>query len=319
MGRIGLSGLVGICLMLGGSSCRAGEAEPARVLTTFLPVYCLTTAVAGDAARVENLLPEHVGPHDYLLTPRDLRRAAAADLIVINGLGIEANLVRRMQSALGDRLPPIVVMAAGLGDELIHEVTPVAGTGGQDESGLQSQEHRHDPTHRHGDADPHIWLDPRLAAHAVTNILRGLQRMDPEQAPRYAANAQQYIGRLERLDAELEEGLKDLREVPFVTYHDAFPYFVRRYGLNLIGVVEQVPDVNPSPRYLQSLNEAIRERGAKVIFTEPQFSSRMVRQIARDLGVSLEVLDPLETGALKPEAYEEGMRRILKTLREHLK
>jgi ABC-type Zn uptake system ZnuABC Zn-binding protein ZnuA len=87
----------------------------------------------------------------------------------------------------------------------------------------------------------------------------------------------------------------------------------------LIGVVEQVPDVNPSPRYLQSLNEAIRERGAKVIFTEPQFSSRMVRQIARDLGVSLEVLDPLETGALKPEAYEEGMRRILKTLREHLK
>jgi zinc transport system substrate-binding protein len=109
-----------------------------------------------------------------------------------------------------------------------------------------------------------------------------------------------------------------VRSKPFITYHDAFPYFVRRYGLQLAGVVEETPDVEPSPRYLARLSQTVREKGVNVIFTEPQFSSKLVQQITRDLHISTGQLDPLETAALTSTSYEEGMRNNARTLQEAL-
>jgi len=103
--------------------------------------------------------------------------------------------------------------------------------------------------------------------------------------------------------------LAPVKDIPFVTYHNAFRYFVRRYGLNLVGVVEQRPEVSPSGHELKALHTTIRAKKAKALFTEPSGSSRLARQIAKDAGIRLEVLDPLETGELKPDAYVQGMRR----------
>ena len=135
----------------------------------------------------------------------------------------------------------------------------------------------------------------------------------------YATNAEAYQQRLRALDAELKSTLGQLKRREIVTFHDAFPYFCRRYGLNLVGVIEEVPGSSPSPRYLAELSRAIRENKVNALFVEPQFEMRLARQLAADLGIGVAMLDTLETGRLEPAAYEEGMRANLRELQRTLK
>jgi zinc transport system substrate-binding protein len=293
----------------------AVEAKPLKVVTSFFPVYCFTTQVVGDLAQVDNLLPLGVGPHEFQFAPHDLRKLAEADLVVINGLQIESWLEAALKQAAAGRPRTVVTVSDGLADRLIHD--------GEDSPGAAGAEEKAPATaagHLHrGGPNPHIWLDPQLAAHAVTNILTALQKADPEHATAYQTNARRYLDRLQKLDDDYRAALTPLKSVAFITYHQAFPYLTRRYGLNLVGVIELVPDVEPSPKYLARLSRLMREQKVKAIFTEPQYSNKLAVQLARDHQIQLGVLDTLETGPLQPSGYEESMRRNLDQLVKFLK
>lgn len=297
--------LAALIATLCASAVLGAEARP-RVVTSFLPLYSWTANVAGDNAHVENLLSARSQPHDYAFKPSDVARLTAADAIVINGQGIEAWLPTflRMAPTSSNRFTSAT---AGLDGELIR--------GGH--------HHCHGDDHHHGQesepANEHTWLDPVLAAHAISNILTTLQRLDPRHAGIYASNAQSYVHRLHQLDADIRQRLAGLTNRAIVTYHDAFPYFARRYGLEIAGVVEQVPEVNPTPKYLSRLGQMMRARGIRLICVPPGGGSRLARRIAADLKVELVELDTLESGALSPSAYEERMRQNAAVLQTHLK
>ena len=269
-----------------------------RVLTSFLPVYCFTANVAGDLAEVDNLLPPGIDPHDFQFSVREMKKLGAADVMVVNGLQLEPWLDRIIRSS--EKPKVIVEAAAGLKAELI-----MSGAGQKDDEKSLVP-------------NPHIWLDPKLAEHAVTNILAALQQADPGNAAGYARNANQYIERLEKLDAELQAGLAPAKGEAIVTFHNAFPYFARRYGLKIAGVIEEVPDVQPSPKYLSALGRTIKSDKVKAVFTDRQYASRLAEQFGRDYHVPAAQLDTLETGEFKPEAYEDGMRNNLHTLEKFL-
>ncbi|MEW6305792.1 MAG: zinc ABC transporter substrate-binding protein [Verrucomicrobiota bacterium] len=293
--------LLGALLLAAPGARAAGKIQ---VLTSFLPVYCFTANVAGDLAHVENLLPAGAGPHDYQFSPRDMSKLKAADLLIINGLGMEEWLGRAMESTGGKNSRMVVEISAGLKSELIRG------------------KHVHEKGGKHDhaqDYNPHIWLDPVLATHAVTNILKALQKADPANAAGYAANAARYVEQLRQLDADIRAGTTPLKKKPFVALHNAFPYLVKRYDLNLIGVIEEVPEVNPSPRYLKELMGRMRDKKVGVIFVDSTASNKLAVQIASDLKIKTAVLDTLESGPLTPRAYEDGMRKNLSTLRENLK
>jgi zinc/manganese transport system substrate-binding protein len=146
--------------------------------------------------------------------------------------------------------------------------------------------------------------------------MRALQKADPANAGRYASNAVAYVERLHKLDREIAEALARYKGAPIVTYHDAFPYFAQRYGLEVVGVIEPVPDVDPTPRELSDLRKRMRERNVRVVFVEKDSSSRLAERMRDDLRVKLAPLDPLESGDLSAEAYENGMRRNLETLKK---
>ena len=268
-----------------------------RVLSTFLPAYCIAANVAGEHAAVENLLPGSVSLHDYQLSPPDLQKIATADVIVVNGLGLETFLEKAFKST-GTKAK-LVTLTHGFDPDLIAE----------DAVGHRHSEPGHDHTH-----DPHTWLDPILAARSVTNVLQALQQADPKNAAAFATNAAAYTRRLNQLHEDFKDQFASIQSTPFITYHNAFRYFVRRYGLNLVGVVEQVPEVAPSVRERSDLLKTIRAKNVKVLFTEPGASPRLAQQIAKDSKLRLEQLDPLETGQLSPDAYEKGMRRNAETL-----
>ncbi|MDX1950749.1 MAG: metal ABC transporter substrate-binding protein [Verrucomicrobiota bacterium] len=288
----------------------AAEQKKLKIVTTILPAYCFAANVGGDLVEVVNLLPPNVGPHDYQLSPRDLRSLKNADLIVLNGLGLDDWVKKPIRSE--GKLSRLVELSTGLDQELLRETTHL-------DLGHEA-EHDHEHAHQHHTGgNPHIWLDPQLAMHSVTNILQALETLAPQHREIFRRNASDYIEKLRTLDSDLTTQLAPVASIPFITYHDAFPYFIRRYNLKLAGILEAVPDVSPSPRYLADLLRVVREKNVKVIYTEPQFSTKLARQIARDLKISIAQLDPLESGKLDPASYERGMRKnaevLLKTLR----
>lgn len=264
------------------ASAYAGDARKLKVLTSFLPVYCFTVNVAGDLADVENLLPPGASPHDFQLSRSDVRKFNSADLLIANGLGAEPWLDKLVRQAASPK--QVVLISQGL----------QKGT------------------------NPHIWLDPVLATHAVTNILRALQAADAPNAEGYAANARAFVEWLYSLDRDFQDALAPVKGSSIITYHDAFPHLVRRYGLRIAAVVEETSEVPPGPRHLAKLRQIIENQGVKAMFTDAEHPQRLAEQLAADFGVRIAALYTIENGELSRTAYEEAMRKNLSVLKNTL-
>lgn len=313
LSQLSLAVLLGIGNLL--SSLEAAETTAKRrILTTFAPIHSWALNVAGEDATVELLLPGDVGPHDFQLRPQDLRKIRQADLLIANGLGMEGWLEKAIQGNAKESARKIVRTADGLKSELIYHLPTLSLDPATARKGGHDHGHDHDHEAAGEAPNPHVWLDPVYAQHAVSNIITALSQADPAHASGYNERGLAYIGRLQQLDREIKTRLTGITNRTIVTYHDAFPYYCRRYGIDLAGVVEEVPSVEPSPKYLANLSAVIRARGVRVIFTEPQFNPRLVRQISRDLKIRFAELDVLETGKASATFYEEGMRRNLQAL-----
>jgi ABC-type Zn uptake system ZnuABC Zn-binding protein ZnuA len=256
---------------------------PLEVLTTFPPIDSLTRNVAGNAAHVEMLLPPSVGPHDFALAPSDLRKIAAADVIVSNGLGIESWLQKALDSNAKKGALDLVA-SKGLPPE-----------------------------------DPHVWLDPVFAIKMVENIRDGLKAKDPANAEIYAKNAAAYIEKLKQLDAEIRAGTESLPNKRLLPFHESFNCFAKRYGFEVVASIEEFPGKEPTPKYLAKVRKLIASKNVKVLFTEPQYSPQIVKSLSADLGVPIAVIDPMEVGEPGPDLYEKVMRANLKAITEALK
>jgi zinc/manganese transport system substrate-binding protein len=297
----------GLLAIIAASAASPGPTPRNRpvVLTSFLPIHSLAVAIAGDHAQVQNWLPQGVDPHDFQFSPRDLRRLRAASILVVGGLGLEGWSETKLRQLSGNPGLQIVEAAAGLPKEAL--ILEPCG-----------HDHDHEDTpHSHADIpNPHFWLDPLLMAHAATNIARAFQQLDPGNAEAYQRNAAATTESLHTLHRDYSQRLSQA-STAFITYHAAFPYLARRYGLRLAGVVEAGPTDQPSARQLSELGRLVRSEKVKVLFMDGE-PPRLARQIASDLNLQLNSLETLETGEFGPKAYENGMRRNLETLSKAL-
>jgi len=273
-------------------------AAPLRVLASFLPMYLFTVNVVGDApgVTVDLMLPPSLGcPHDYALTPGDMKKVASADLFIANGLGMEEFLGAPVRKAN----PRLRVVETGASVPPLREEGGGAG-------------------HEHGGVNPHSWVSPKSAILQVRAIERALSGASPANAARFRANADAYARRLAALSADFETAARGFRRRDIVTFHDVFGYLARDYGLTVVGEVETVPGQEPSAGDIRRLTRVIREKGVPALFAEPQYPPRVAEMVALEAGVPLRVLDPVATGSTAPTAYEEAMRRNLETLKEAL-
>jgi len=173
-----------------------------------------------------------------------------------------------------------------------------------------------------GGTDPHVWLDPVLAKGEVDAIRAALERGDPAGKSAYEAKASAYAAKLADLDGRFETGLRDCARREVVVSHAAFGYLTRRYRLEQIAVTGLAPQAEPSPAALAAIVRTARERKVTAIFLEPLVSPKLAETLAREVGVRLLTLDPIE-GVTRKEAaegigYLELMARNLQSLREGL-
>jgi zinc transport system substrate-binding protein len=286
-----------VVLALGGVHGGEGaEGGRLKVVATIAPLYCFAANVAGGHADVAMLLPPGRGPHDFSLSPSDMQLLLEADVVVMNGLGLESWLDPAI-AAVGRKDLVRVDTGASLEIPEVPAAGDVLGVGHEHGGGDACRSHAH--------GNPHIWLDPVLAAGQVEAIARALEAADPANAGAYRANAGAYLARLRVLDEEIRAALSALPDKRIITYHDAFPYFAARYGITVAGVFQGFPGKDPTPKQIARLRDLIQKEGVRGVFAEPQFSPRLITSMAADLGIPAGVLDPMGTGRASPDFYEE--------------
>ena len=282
-----------------------------QVVTTFLPITQFTKAVAGDRAEVNQLLPTNVGPHDYQAKPEDAQKLANADVLVQNGLEMEAFLEDLVKNAGNANLK---VIDSSQGVQTITTAS-IEGEAHDHDHGANEQAESKQG-HDHGEYNPHIWLDPKRAIQQVENIRDGLIAADPDGNEIYTANAAAYIQKLQELDAETTSMLQPYAGKTFVAFHDFAPYFAQSYNLKANFLVD-VPEENPSPDDVRRVMDTVKETNLKTLLTEPQGGEDTFASLAKDLNVQVSTFDPMETGgseAIQPDYYLSTMRQNIKTL-----
>jgi ABC-type Zn uptake system ZnuABC Zn-binding protein ZnuA len=250
------------CSGSGGAGDGDGRGDGLRVVATTTQVADLAANVGGDRVRVTSLLKPGIDAHDYEPSPADIDAIARADLVVQNGVGLEEWLGDTIESS--GFAGPVVDASQGV---RLRQVD--------------------------GEADPHIWQDPGNARRMAANIERGLAAAEPADASAFAANLAAYTKELEALDAEVERQIDSLANKKVVTNHDAFGYYLDRYGLELVGSVIPSFDTSAelSGRDIRDLVAKIRATGVKAIFSETSLPPRAAETIGREAGVKVVVGD----------------------------
>ena len=279
--------------------CPAALAEDVQIVASFYPVYIFAQNILTDVPGVSlscMTAPSTGCLHDYQLLTGDMRLLARADALLINGAGMESFL-----PALLPQLPDLQVVDASKGIEL-----------------LCADEHHHDHDHHHEEEETeynaHIWLDPKNAIQMVKNMEAQLSALLPEHGEKMAENAENYILRLENLDARLSDSLTNAKQRDIVTFHDSFPYFAKAYDLHVVAVVSMEPEEPLSPRMLTEVIDQVTAAGNPPLFADPQYRNAALEAISRETGAPVYRLDPVVTGNGNPTAYEDAMEQNLNIL-----
>jgi ABC-type Zn uptake system ZnuABC Zn-binding protein ZnuA len=225
---------------------------PLRIVATTSTLASIARGAAGAAADVRSLVPVGVSPEDFQPSPDAIAALRNADVLVENGAGLEGWLEATIRNAGNPHLR-VVTCTAGL---------PVR------------------------DGNPHLWMDPVYARAYVAKIRDALVAADAVQAPGYRAAASAYDAQLAALTARTA---RKIATIPagrrtMIVFHNAFDYYARRFGLQIVGAIEPTPGAEPNPAHIAELVGLARNRHVGAVFAEHEYSDKLARSLAQSAG-----------------------------------
>jgi len=272
---------------IGAAPTASGAATRLTVVTTTTQIRSIAQAVAGDLADVRSILTPGADPHEFEPRPSDLAAISTAALVLKNGAGLDDWMDKIILNAGGQH--PLVDVSKGVPLRKGDEQEP--------------------------NADPHIWFSVPNAITMTTNIRDALIQVDPSHAAAYKANTSAYVTKLNDLDKYI---MDEIATVPpdqrkMVINHDAFGYYIDRYGLTFVGSIipSMSTDAEPSAQDVANLIQKIKAENVKAIFLESSINPKLAQQIGQEANVK--VVDTLYGDSLgepgTPGATYEGMMR----------
>ncbi len=266
-----------------------------KVATTVAPITSIVSNIAGDAADVIGIVPEGINSHTYEPKPSVAKQLGEADLIFINGLKLEQPTKDLAQANLKKdaEIVELGTRTIAPGEEIYDFSFPKEG----------------------GKPNPHLWTNPPMAACYASNAAQAMSTMDPTNAVTYATNADLYIAKLQALDTAFRAASDSVPpgNRKLLTYHDAYAYFARTYGWEVIGAIQISSFDEPTPREVAGLINQVKETKIPAIFGSEVFPSSVLEQIGKDAGVKyVDVLrdDDLPGGPGDPEHSFLGLMRF---------
>ena len=293
------------CVVIVFAVAFAAAAEQRALCSTF-PVYQVTRNVAAGRSgmNVALMLPSSMGcPHDYVLTPDDMRRLSSADILVINGAGLEEFIGAPIRRANPELV--LIDSSQGLPDLLEYPAKP------------HRHGHRHGHRHDHSRINPHFFVSPRMSARQAQVIAAALAEHDPPGAELYFSNARDYTARMNELAEKLQAFGEALENNRFIVAGGIFDYLLRDIGVEVVGSIDSHGH-EPSASELLQIIRAVREKDAAAIIVEVHSAQRLGNTLARETGLPVVALDPGDKGPAnaQPDYFEKIMRRNLEKLLE---
>ena len=257
-----------VCFGLSLLTSSAQAAERLRVVTSFSVLGNIVHEVAGDRAQVTTLVGPNGDAHVFEPSPADAQALAEADLVIVNGLGLEPWMDRLIKST-GYR-GPVAVASAGVATRMMSEAEPGLSTPATV-------------------VDPHAWQDLRNGQIYVRNTEAALARVDPSNVQTYQANAVHYENQLAELDrwvrSRIESAPQTKRRV--ITSHDAFGYFGAAYGVEFLAPVGLSTEAEPTAGQLAGLIDQVKREHINTLFIENITDPRLVEMIGKESGAQM--------------------------------
>ena len=283
-----------------------GAAADYTVIATTSVFADLAQLALGDNVVIETIVPAGVDVHTFEPSPADAQKLAGADLIVMNGLGLDEWALSLLEAA-GKSEEDVLELAEGIDES--NAWVYLEGEEHDEEEGKEEAEEGEE--HGHGGSDPHIWLDPKGAAIYVDRIAARVAAELPERAAEIESARDAGLAEIAALDEELRVGFAAVEASArkIVTFHDAFGYFARAYGIEIVGVAVEAPGQEPSAKEIAALIDAIKAAGVTSVFSEAQFPSKVLDQVAAETGATVpENLDSDALGDAPANSYLGAMR-----------
>lgn len=275
-----------VLFIAGCGSEKESASDKLQVAASFYPVAEFVRAVGGERVSVQTMVADGVEPHDWEPSGKDLTKLSQSKLFFYNG-GVE-HWASNALNAVNDAGVKGVEIGKGLYEEDEHHT------------------------------DPHVWLSPRKAMLEVEVVCKALCEADAANTDYYRKNAENYLGELQKLDAELRKIATAAQKKTFITTHAAFGHLAEDYGLEQQAIMGLSPGAEPTPAALVKLAELIEQKNIKVVFFETLVSPRVAQAIAESSGIQTLVLDPLEgldeEGRKAGDDYLKIMKRNIKNL-----
>jgi zinc transport system substrate-binding protein len=244
-----------------------------KVAATIFPLADIIKNIGSDKVTVITIMPPGASPHTFEVSPKTVESAMGSGIFFKIGAGLD-DWVEGVTGAM-EKKPEIVDISKFVKLRKLPD----------------------------GTTDPHYWLSPENGMVIAKVIAESLSTIDPSGKELYSKNLAGYLKLLSNANEELKKMFVNLRDKKFVTFHEAWFYFAAAYGLDVVAAFEPFPGKEPTPDFIVRFTKIIKENNIKVLFTEPQFSADVVRQLAKDIGIKLEVLDPIGGTSAQTDSY----------------
>ncbi|MBI5205148.1 MAG: zinc ABC transporter substrate-binding protein [Nitrospirae bacterium] len=270
-------------------------AEKLKVVASIFPLGDIAKQVGGERVDVKVMLPPGVSPHTFEPTPLEMMQLQNAKAFIKAGAGLEFWAAKMLRAAGNEGL---IVVDASSGLPLIRDIHSHKSEAG------------HDKPHGSSEiADPHVWLDPVFAKAIADKIIAALSKADPSGSAYYSGRSEKYKKDLDILHNEISDKVKTFKIKEYVTFHPAWNYFSKRYGLRVAGVIEESPGREPSPKHIARIIREAKRINSKIIFAEPQFNPSIAEVIAKEAGARVLFLDPIGGSDIKGRDTYMGLMR----------
>ena len=284
--------LAAAVVVMGLSGCSANP--PSSTQTSQIPISVsidpqkyFVEKIGGDNVAVNVMIAPGVDPHTYEPKPEQLKQLSKTQAYFTVGVSLEDAWKDRLQSVN----PKMLVVDTSKGVEK-----------------LPLEEHEHE--HEHGSLDPHIWLSPKRVKLQAETIYQTLVQIDPQNQAKYQANLEGFIQEIKSLDQDIQQNFKNIKSRKFIVFHPEWGYFAKDYGLEMISI--EVEGNEPSASELADLIKSAKTEKIKVIFAQPEFSTKSSETIAKEIDGQV-----MTISAFSPD-WSNNLRQVSKKMSEVL-
>ena len=288
-----------------------------KVVASIKPIHSLASYLMDGVGKPDLIVDGYNSPHGFALKPSHAKMLQNADLIFWVGEDLESFLEKPLKS-IAKKAEKIELMEIkGLKKLEFRERNIFEGH--DDHGHVDHKEDKHDDHkehghkedkhddhkehghkedkhddhkgHAHGEHDPHIWLDPMNAKVILNEMVEHLIENDPKNASKYKSNLKKALKDIDKLNKDVKKELS--KSTASIVFHDAYQYFEKRYGVNILGAFTVNTDVMPGAEQLAEIREIIEHDKVTCVFSEPQFNPDIIKAVAKDMNIKTGVVDPL--------------------------